>query len=298
MKSKCIYKNRVCFIQSGIVFEYERDEDGLSTVIDYLKIKKSQFLESKDEVEIYKFIYNHAKNNNIRNFVCHIDSGVLEKVMDIIVKKTKNSSVRSLLNKCIFVATYSNANHTRDKNKQTGSRFYFALTELDTVLKNIPNGKFGKEKKILACISDSSTPYFKQVADNFIDGENRTVEKVNISKLTETILDDFAKNGGYTVVASLDTSKEYQSFTDAILGSRFREQVLIIENNQADVTAPLLNAPFSSIQTIYSGQCINAKPSVYPGLNPFLTYDICAAILTVCWKSWPKFKETGVLSMK
>ena len=45
---KSNYKNKVAFIQSDQVFEYEKDEDGLSTVRDYLKIKKSQFLESRD----------------------------------------------------------------------------------------------------------------------------------------------------------------------------------------------------------------------------------------------------------
>lgn len=296
------YKNNVCFIQSEQVFEYERDEEGLSTVRDYLKIKKSQFLESKDVAKIYKFIYNHAKKNNVRKFVCHVDSAVLEQLMDKMVEEKKNSSsVRSLLNKCTFVATYSNASATRDKNKATGSIFYFSLSDLSTILSNVPKGKGGAEKEVLLCISDSvsTSPYFKQVDDSFLDSEATTVKKVKVGELTKEILDEFA-NTGYIVVASLDAPEEYEAFTSKMLESSFRKQLLFIENTRPDITAPLESAEsaFSNIQISSSGVCINAPPFVYPGLNSRLAYEICAAALTVCWKSWSKFKESGVLALK
>ena len=77
--------------------------------------------------------------------------------------------------------------------------------------------------------------------------------------------------------------------------SNFRKLVMYIENTQPDLQ---LNNGFTGVQIIASGVCINAPPSFYPGLNPLLSYEICAAILTVCWESWSKFKETGVLSLK
>jgi hypothetical protein len=293
------YENRVAFIQSEQVFEVERDDEGLSTVKDYLKIKPKQFLESKDEKEIFKFIHNHAKNNNIRRFVCHIDSGVLEKLMDRMVEKKKDSSsVRSLLNKCTFVATYSNANATREKNKATGSMFYFSLSPLDTVLKNVPGTKFdSKEKEILLCISDSvsTSPYFRQVDNNFIDSANTNVKRVKISELNLDVVNEFSKTG-YIIVASLDTFAEYTKFANILKDNActFRKQILYIENTQPDASVTLPS--FSSIQTCSSGVCINGTG--YVGLSSLLAYEVCAAALTVCWGSWGKFKEAGVLSLK
>jgi hypothetical protein len=363
------YKNKVCFIQSEQVFEWEEDDEGLSTVRDYLKIKKSQFLESNDVAKIYKFIHNHA-TNSIRKFVCHVDSEVLEKLMDKMVEEKKNSSsVRSLLNKCTFVATYSNANATRDKNKATGSMFYFSLGDLSSVLDNIPNGKVKEnarslkfrnatnhadsgrqffaaaaaaasqeqeqydraneqdemrpemaaegpvipsdvveakeEKEIILCISKSvsTSPYYQQIDQRFIENDFTTVKKVIVDtnndndtkKLSQKILDEFA---GYLVIASLNGPEEYQKFTDDMLKSSYRKQLLFIENTRPEITASLERANFSSIQICSSGVCINAPPFVYPGLNVRLSYEVCAAILTVCWKSWPKFKKAGVLALK
>ena len=292
------YKNKVCFIQSEQVFEWDEDDEGLSTIRDYLKIKKSQFLESKDVNKIYSFIRDHAKKNNIRKFVCHIDSGVLEKLMDKMVKEKKNSnSVRSLLNKCTFVSTYSNANATRDKNKETGSMFYFSLSDLVSVLSTMQHMKMGKEKETLLCISDTISPYFKQIENSYLDNEMTTVQKVNISKLDKPTLDEFAKTG-HLVIAALDTFEEYEKFTNMMVSGDFKKQIMFIENVHPDATKPLDVAGFSNIQVSYSGVCINAPPSVYSGLNSSTTYEICAAVLTVCWRSWCRFKEAGVLALK
>lgn len=305
MKSK--YKNRVCFIQSELVFEYEKNFEGVSTVIDYLKIKKSQFLESKDESEIFDFIYNHAKKNNIRRFVCHIDSGVLEKLIDKMVEEKSNSRrVRSLLKKCTFVATYSNANVTREKNKVNGSIFYFSLSDLQTILNIVPNDRTNsaisnesKKKEILVCISDSAystlpSPFFEQVKNNYKteNNTNTIIQKEKASMLTKEILNTFVDQGGYNVTVALDTEEEYEKFTNTMLDSKFDKQILFIENTQPSITQKL-----SRTQVISSGLCINAPRSAYPYLSPVLSYEICAAILTVCWRSWCRFKKTGVLSL-
>ena len=308
MKSK--YKNRVCFIQSELVFEYDKNDDGVSTVIDYLKIKKSQFLESKDESEIFYFIYNHAKKNNIRRFVCHIDSGVLEKLIDKMVEEKSNSSrVRSLLKKCTFIATYSNANPTREKNKSNGSMFYFSLSDLQTILNSVPNdigsineppSSISKPKEILVCVSDSAystsstpaNPFFEQVNNNYFDNEKTIIQKVKASVLTKEILNTFVNQGGYNVTVALDTLAEYEKFTETMLASTFKKQITFIENTQ-----PLATRELSRTQVVSSGLCINAPRSAYPYLSPVLSYEICAAILTVCWRSWCRFKKSGVLSL-
>lgn len=314
MKSK--YKNRVCFIQSEVVFEYEKNDDGVSTVIDYLKIKKSQFLESKDESEIFDFIYNHAKNNHIYKFVCHIDSGVLENLIDKMVEKKENSSrVRSLLKKCTFVATYSNANATREKNKANGSMFYFSLSDLQTILNSLPNDKSSvvipdagtdatqtKPKEILVCVSDSAystsstpaNPFFEQVNNNYFDNEKTIIQKVRASSLTKEILDAFVEQGGYNITVALDTLAEYEKFTETMLASEYNKIITFIENTQPTATQELSK---TQVQVVSSGLCINAPRSAYPYLSPVLSYEICAAILTVCWRSWCRFKKSGVLSL-
>lgn len=296
---KSNYKNKVAFIQSDQVFEYEKDEDGLSTVRDYLKIKKSQFLESRDAEDIYSFIYNHAKNNKIYKFVCHIDSGVLEELMDhMYEKKQKSSKVRALLNKCTFIATYSNANAIRDKNASTGSMFYFALSALDTLLNNCVKGKIGTAKEILVCLSNYDTPYYKQIDEYFVE-DGTTVQKVTVDKLTKEIVDAFAisgeNSGGYIVVAALDSEEEYNSFCDVMNSSSYRKLVNFIELLHPEIVKDKLSG-FSNIQSCSSGVCINGTG--YVGMNTIIPYEVCAAVLTVCWRSWSRFEEARVLSLK
>lgn len=294
-ETKSKYKNKVAFIQSEQVFECEKDETGLCTVTDYLKIKKSQFLESKDVEEIYSFIYDHAKKNKIYKFVCHIDSGVLEELMDHMYKiKNKNSKVRALLNKCTFIATYSNANNTRVKNASTGSMFYFALSPLDVILNNVPNGKVGTDKEILVCLSNSKTPYYDQIDKYFVE-DGTTVQKVFMDKLTAQVVDSFSSSG-YMVIASLDTEEEYKKFSDVMKESKYRKLIHFIELTRPDAVDDLRSAGFSSIQTSSSGVCINGTG--YVGLNTLIAYEVCAAALTVCWRSWSRFIEAKVLSLK
>jgi hypothetical protein len=305
------YKNKVCFIQSETVFETEEDEEGLSTVRDYLKIKNSQFLESKDVNKIFNFIYKHANKNDIRRFICHVDSAVLEQLMDrMVLEKNKSSKTKSLLNKCTFVATYSNANETRDKNKATGSMFYFSLSALDTILTNVPKDVFSAgenkvEKEILVVISDSvkDSPYFKQVNNWFDGGDNSNLKKVTISELKDTknsnLVNEFAKTGGYLVIASLDTIEEYNYFTSVMYASKnaggFKKQILYIEYTQPTESTPI---GFSNVQTVSSSVCINNIGTTgFVGLSGLLSYEICAAVLCVCWKSWYNFKKARVLSL-
>ena len=286
-------KNKVAFIQSETVFEIEKDEDGFSTFYEYLKLKKCQFLQSKDENEIFKFIMNHAEHNDIFKFVCHIDSAVLEKLMEKMVKEKKSRFVKSLLKKCTFVATYSNADRTRDKNKATGSMFYFTLSPLSSVLKNCPGPIKKDSKEVLLCISESvsTSPYYQQIDAFYNDSPDTNIQKVTTNKLTKKLLDEFT---GFTVVASLDTEAEYQTFMDLMNDSTYRKQVLYIENTIPYLT-PGLSDKFANVQTVSSGVCITGVG--YDRLNSYLQYEICAAIMTQCWRSWERFKKAKVLSL-
>jgi hypothetical protein len=208
-------------------------------------------------------------------------------------KKQKSSKVRALLNKCTFIATYSNANVTREKNAALGSMFYFALTPLDTVLNNCVKGKVGDAKEILLCLSNYDTPYYKQIDEYFIT-DKTTVQKVTVDKLTKEILNTFASSGGYIVIAALDSEEEYNSFCDVMNSSSYRKLVNFIELLHPEIVKEKLIG-FSNIQSCSSGVCINGTG--YVGLNTIIPYEVCAAVLTVCWRSWSRFEEARVLSL-
>jgi hypothetical protein len=294
---KKIYKNPVIVIQTNKIFEFAKDAMGLSTAKKYLDISQDQLLYSRDANEICEFIIEKVTNSNVRNVLLHTSSTITESIIDTLVeKKKKSSKLRSLLSKCILVNTLSNANDTREKNRQTGSMIYFLLNDLGTILNNLPSGKFGKGKKILVAISDSATNdrYYKQINDYFVD-----IKKIPISKLTSKDLNDFTDGEGHTVITSLDSSKEYKMFTNLINNSRFRENLIFIENEYPEITAALQIATpaFTNLQAISSGQSITAPASRYIGLNPLLAYDRGCAVLAKGCKAniLPTLIETGVL---
>lgn len=157
-----------------------------------------------------------------------------------------------------------------------------------------------KKKEILVCVSDSAyptlltpaNPFFEQVDNNYIENPNTIIQKVKAGSLTKEILNDFVDQGGYNVTVAIDTLAEYEKFTETMLASTFKKQITFIENTQ-----PVATQELSRTQVVSSGLCINAPRSAYPYISPVLSYEICAAILTVCWRSWCRFKKSGVLSL-
>ena len=299
-KSKISCKNKVAFVQSEIIFEDD-------TRIEYLKIKKCQFLSlnpanpnGNNEVKVFHFIKKHASENKIYNFVLHIDSGTLSKLIDYMVeRKEKSRSVRNLLKKCTLVATYSNADYVRQQNLDKETGIYFSLSPLSVLLSSVPNGSPittpNQPKEIMVVVSDTNSPYYQQLTSYF-NNTNTTVDFKKMSLLTATNLNEFASKNGYLVIAALDTIEEFDTFGSKVADSNFSKQVMFIELTQPSSKGLSdLQGQVIDIQTVSSGVCINATG--YEKLNNFIPYEKCAAALTVTWRSWEKFKEANVLSM-
>lgn len=122
-----------------------------------------QKLNSENVCEIYNFILKQNCINSITKFILHINSGVLDKLIDLIYCKKKSNNIYNLFNKFTFVATLSNANSVRDKNKEKETNIYFSLSPLSIILnsfKDIPNSV------ILFIISNNEdNPYYNQIED-------------------------------------------------------------------------------------------------------------------------------------
>ena len=291
MKSICKYKNKVAFIQSEIVFEDD-------TRIEYLKIKKSQFLTSKDEEEIFNFIKKHACKNKIYNFVLHIDSETLRKlILHMAEKKIISTKTRFLLKKCKFIATYSNAEFVRVLNKEKEAGIMFALSPLSEVLPSIPNGSASSStepnnKEVMVVCSDSVSPYYNQLFIYFVS-EGTTLVKYKVSELTVDLINNFDSNEGYMIVAALDTEAEYNAFGQTVKDSTFKKQVHFIECTQPQsVGVAKIQAKASDIQNSSSGVCINGIEFV--GLNTLIAYEKCAAVLCQVWHCWAKLKKANI----
>ena len=299
-KSKVSYKNKVAFVQSETIFEDDTRKK-------YLKIKTSQFLSlnpanpnGNNEVKVFNFIKKHASENKIYNFVLHIDSGTLSKLIDYMAeRKEKSSCVRKLLKKCTLVATYSNADYVRQQNLDKETGIYFSLSPLSVLLSSVPDGSAittpNQPKDIMVVVSNTDSPYFKQIADRF-NKANTTVDFKKMSELNKEKLNVFASNNGYLVIAALDSVEEFNTFGSVVADSNFSKQVMFIELTQPDSKGLSdLKGRVSDIQTVSSGVCINATG--YEELNNLIPYEKCAAALTVTWHCWEKFKEANVLSM-
>jgi len=299
-KSKVSYKNKVAFVQSETIFEDD-------TRVEYLKIKKSQFLtlnpanpNGNNEVKVFNFIKKHASENKIYNFVLHIDSGTLSNLIDYMAEKKENSrSVRNLLKKCTLVATYSNADYVRQQNLDKETGIYFSLSPLSVLLKSVPNGSVistpNQQKEIMVVVSDTDSPYYQQIADSFNKADT-TVDFKKMSELNKDKLNDFASKNGYLIIAALDTVEEFRDFGKVVADSDYSKQVMFIELTQPDSQGLIdLQGQVSDIQAVSSGVCVNGTG--YNKLNNFIPYEKCAAALTIAWGCWEKFKEANVLSM-
>ena len=290
----CKYKNRVALVQSETIFEDD-------TRVEFLKIKKSQLLTSADVDDIFDFIKNHVCKNNIFKFVLHINSTVLGDLIDYMDdKKQSSSKTRKWLKKCTFVATYSNADYIREKVKSMNANIYFSLSPLSTILRSIPNGSVSNSpnepKQILVVVSNNDeSPYFNQIYD-FFNATNTTLDKLKLKDLTLEKVNAFSQGGGYMIVFALDTEEEYDTFGALINSSNYTKQMHCIE-----CTLPYsqgmkdTQSKVSDLLTSSSGVCINGTS--YAGLNAVLSYEKCAAALTLTWKCWSKFKEGSIISI-
>lgn len=281
------YKNKVAFIQSEVIFEDDTRKE-------FLKIKSSQLLTSNDEEEIFDFIKRHAYKNCIYKFVLHIDSGTLKNLIELMAEeKERSKKTRKLIKKCKFVATYSNASYVRTLNTEKETEIRFALSPISEVLDSIPDGSSGNKKEIMLVVSDTVNPYYDQIFNFFT--ENDSFQKERITDLTKEMINDLVNDGGYLLIAALNTVDEYNKFGEKVKLSNFKKQVHFIENIQPDSQGVKdIQATVSDITNSSSGVCVNGAE--YVGLNTLIAYEKCAAALTVVWKCWEKLDEARVFT--
>ncbi len=281
------YKNKVAFVQSEVIFQDDTRKE-------FLKIKSSQLLTSNDEEEIFDFIKHHAYKNCIYKFVLHVDSGTLKNLIELMAEeKERSKKTRKLIKKCKFVATYSNANYVRTLNTEKETEIRFALSPISEVLDSIPDGSSGNKKEIMLVVSDTVNPYYDQIYNFFT--ENDSFKKEKITDLTKEMINDLVNDGGYLLIAALNTVDEYNKFGQEVKLSNFKKQVHFIENIQPDSKGVEdIQATVSDITNSSSGVCVNGAE--YVGLNTLIAYEKCAAALTVVWKCWEKLDEARVFT--
>jgi hypothetical protein len=270
---------KVALIQSKEFFTKELNEKYLDNIL---------LLTSNDVVAIYKFIMNNAKKNCIYNYVLHVDSGVLSNFIDYIaIKKKKCFCAKLLLDRCIFVATYSNADSVREKNIQKNTNIYFALSPLSEIIKSYlgypPN-------RAMLVVSDKNNPYYNQQYDSDI------IPKYRISELTVDKINRFANTANIMIVA-LDTLEETKTFTELLLQSNYSQIIAQIEVVAVEEMLRLENK-VSSFFIRSSGTGIWGNTDKYAGLNIFNGYEICATVLVNTYKLWNEYIKNHVISIQ
>jgi hypothetical protein len=270
---------KVGLVQSKIFFTKELKDEYLGNI---------PLLTSTKVEEIYKFIKKNAKKHNIYKYVLHINSRVLSEFIDFIHDKRKESSCAcELFSKCIFIATYSNADNVRDKNIIKKTNIYFGLSPLSTIIKFLIGTS---PEKIMLVVSDSDTPYYNQAYSYNI------TPKYRISELTSQDIDYFVLSGGINITLALDTREEYEKLFLLVQNSRFRNQLVIIEADYLDLITQHENL-FLGITTGSSGVCVLADSKYYEDLNQNLLYEDCVAVLINQYCLWEHFIKNHVVTI-
>jgi len=269
---------KVALIQSQNSFTDELNKKYLGNI---------QILTSSDAIDIYKFIKHNANKNCIFNYVLHIDSGVLSNLIDYIyAKKSKSIYANALLNKCIFVSTYSNADSIREKNMINGTNIYFSLSPASSMIQDlsgIPSGNY------MLLVSDTDNSYYNQLFNYDISPKYRisqlSIEKINQFSLT-----------GFNIIIALYSENEFQKFTSLILQSNYTKQLTIIELNYPDIILELQNK-LVLIKIISSGVSISLDSFYTKGINNLVTYENNAIAIVNIHDKWNQLIELKMLSM-
>lgn len=243
-------------------------------------------LTSTDPAEIYKFIKKNVQSKCIYKYVIHVDSGVLDVFIDYIHDKKMNSkSVCNLLQKCIFIATLSNADSVRTKNIEKKTNIYFNLSPISEVIKTC---QFSPGEAILI-VSDLNTPYYNQIYNSFDSSKYRMSDK----KLTPEKIKEFS---GKIMLFAGDTREEYEKLASLIIQSNSKVILRPIELKYIDALTPIFNIISPTICSRNSGQGVCGNVTKYKRLNQYLLYDNSAVVLIKTYKMWEQYIKHGIVS--
>jgi len=246
-------------------------------------------LTSTNVREIYNFIKINYCKHCIYKYVLLIDSSVLNKFIDYIyVKRIHSTSAKALLSKCVFVATCSNVDSVRQNNIDKKTNIYFSLSPLSKLLLGL-NGV--PQNVLMLVVSDTKNLYYDQIYSTNIN------PKYRIAELTVDKINEFAGNGGNTIIIALSTLEEYTHMTTLILRSKFTGALNAIELVYKKTLKPLF-AKLSSISTTSSAVGICGNINKYSELNKYILYYNCSAVLVNSYKTWSDLIKTNVLTIE
>ena len=255
-------------------------------LIDLYLDKYVPSFESNDAAEIFKWIMHNAKTKKIYRYALSVNSALTKDLINIIAEQKVNSQNACLLNKCIFVNGYSNADSVRELNLSKKTEIYFYLSRLSTVLTNIEGLPPNKNMLI---VSEYTTPYFAQLDDVDI------LPKYRVKDLTWEKINEFVDAGGYKIVTSLATESEYEKVVSEVNKSKFQGEMCAIELDYPDLY--VFENENIITTTISSGVSICGDIDKSPRLNPYLKYSNATLKVMYNFKSWPKLIKSNVLSV-
>jgi hypothetical protein len=241
-----------------------------------------KYLSSFNSIKIYNFIVCCNKCYKITNFCLTINSKSLTQ-LNILIKKNRK------LDNCNFIATYSNADLTREI---TEKNIYFALSSLNTILENYSTVE---PFNIMTIVSNVKSPFFDQIYKTGPKPAYRMSE-LTVEKVNEFI----DKGNGIDLVIALDyiEDNEYKKLNEILLNPlcKYKNFATFIELTNRNI--PLvnkLNKKLASIDNIASNVSINGMIDVYPDVDYLYLYINCAIQLVNTYKEWPNYIKNAIV---
>jgi hypothetical protein len=272
---------KVALIQNKLFFTPELKDKYLGNI---------PLLTSSSIEEIYNFIKINMKINHIYKYILHINSRLLYEFIDYIYDKKQNSMCERIkLEKCTFIATYSNADSVRAKNIEKNTNIYFGLSPISVVLNSFVSSSI-TNNKFFFIVSDSDTPYYNQIYNTNI------IYKYKVSQLTLQSINDHVSRGGGRIILSLDTREEYNKVIDLIIESNQTLAVSVIEPENIDIISRL-KTHISNIYFQSSGVSLSGDSFYYSDLNTNSFYENCVVILINEYKRWKYLIKRNVISI-
>jgi hypothetical protein len=233
-------------------------------------------LTEEDPIKVYKFIVCCNNCYKITNFCLNLNSGTL-KDLNVLIKNNKK------LDKCIFIATRSNANSVRETITKN---IYFSLSEISILISNYSEIK---PYNVMTIVSDTRTPYFDQIY------ETGPKPSYRISELTVEKMNDFVDNGNaLSILVALRNfpTNEFEKLNSILLDpqSRYQNFAAFIELDEVDIAfVDKLKVKLAYISTIASNVSFLGVSNAYPDINSITLYDNCAIQYVNFYNEWNKY---------
>lgn len=233
-------------------------------------------LTEEDPIKVYNFIICCNKCYKITKFCLNLNSGTLKDLNVLIGNNRK-------LDKCIFIATRSNANSVRETIIKN---IYFSLSEISILISDY---KGISPYNVMTIVSDTETPYFNQIY------ETGPKPSYRISELTVEKINDFVDNGNaISLLIALRNFpiNEFEILNKILLDpqSKFRNFAAFIELDAIDIPiVEKLRPKIAYISTIASNVSFLGVSNAYPDINSITLYDNCAIQFVNFNNLWEKY---------